>query len=305
LQYEFKLQWQKLKAYANSKGVKIIGDIPLYVAYDSSDVWSHPQLFQLDDELKPTKVAGVPPDYFSETGQLWGNPLYDWQYHKETGYEWWISRVKMMLSLVDILRIDHFRAFESYWAIPYGSETAVKGKWKKGPGRELFDSIEQALGKLPIIAEDLGDLNPEVHDLRNELSFPGMKILQFAFGDTPNNDYLPHNFKTTNCIVYTGTHDNDTTLGWYDSMDAKTKDYFRRYLNVSGDDASWDMIRLAEMSIADTAIIPMQDLLNLGTDARMNTPGKPDGNWQFRFTRDMLTDDVAKGMAYITQLYNR
>lgn len=304
-QFEFFEQWAEIKEYANENGIKIIGDIPIFVAADSADVWSRRELFKMNAKGYPKEVAGVPPDYFSETGQLWGNPLYDWEYHKETGYEWWVKRIKAMFNIVDILRIDHFRAFESYWAIPYGSETAVNGKWKKGPNRELFDKVREQLGDLPIIAEDLGILNDEVHKLRNDLGFPGMKILQFAFGDTPKNEYLPHNYIDSNCIVYTGTHDNDTTLGWYNSMDMKTKDYFRRYLNISGEDAAWDMIRLAFMSSANTAIIPMQDLLNLGTEARMNTPGVSDGNWQFRYSEDMLTNEVAEGLAYLTKLYNR
>jgi len=305
LQYKFFEQWKKIKNYANENGIDIIGDIPIFVAADSADTWSNPKLFKLDSKGYPTEVAGVPPDYFSETGQLWGNPLYDWSYHEKTKYEWWAKRIKNTLNLVDIVRIDHFRAFDSYWSIPYGSETAVKGEWKKGPGAKIFKAIEKSLGNLPIIAEDLGDLNKEVIELRDELGFPGMKILQFAFGDGSKNEYLPHNYKGTNFIVYTGTHDNDTTIGWYSQIDDGTKNYLRRVLNISGDDISWDLIRTAFASTADTAVIPLQDVLCLDSQARMNTPGTPGGNWQFRFKKELLTDEKADGLAYFTELYNR
>ncbi len=305
LQFKFFAQWQAVKKYANENGVEIIGDIPIFVASDSADTWSGRELFKMDSKGYPIEVAGVPPDYFSETGQLWGNPLYDWNYHKKTGYAWWIKRIKNMLELVDVIRIDHFRAFDSYWAIPYGSETAVKGEWKKGPGAELFYAVEKNLGKLPIIAEDLGDLNKEVIELRDKLGFPGMKILQFAFGGGNGNEYLPHNFKSTNFIVYTGTHDNDTTIGWYESIDDGTRDYLRRALNISGDDIAWDLIRCAFASVADTAVIPVQDILCLGKEARMNTPGISSGNWQFRYKDGLLSDEKAQGLAYFTELYNR
>ncbi len=307
LQYKFFEQWKSIKNYANKNNIEIIGDIPIFVAADSADTWSNPRLFRMDSKGYPIEVAGVPPDYFSETGQLWGNPLYDWQYHEKTKYDWWAKRIKNMLSLVDTVRIDHFRAFDSYWSIPYGSETAVTGEWKKGPGAKFFRTIEKSLGigSLPIIAEDLGDLNKEVIELRDELGFPGMKILQFAFGSGAKNEYLPHNYKGTNFIVYTGTHDNDTTLGWYTSTNEETRDYARRVLNVTGSDIAWDLIRAAFASIADTAVIPLQDVLCLNSDARMNTPGISGGNWQFRFKDGLLTDEKAQGLAYFTELYNR
>lgn len=304
-QFEFFSQWQAVKEYANEKSISIIGDIPIFVAADSADTWASRELFTMDLKGYPTEVAGVPPDYFSETGQLWGNPHYDWAYHKKTGYEWWIKRIGSMLKVTDIVRIDHFRAFESYWSIPYGEKTAVVGEWKKGPGEDIFIAAKKALGEFAVIAEDLGDLNPEVGILRDKLGFPGMKILQFAFSDSAENEYLPHNFINRNCIAYTGTHDNDTTIGWYKSMDGKTQDHFRRYLNVSGDNAAWDMIRLTIASSAVFSIIPIQDLMNLPSDARMNVPGRSAGNWQFRFTKEMLTEGIADKLRYLTELFNR
>ena len=305
LQYLFMNQWNRLKAYANSRGIRIVGDIPIYVALDSADAWASPELFQLDENNVPKAVAGCPPDGFSATGQLWGNPLYDWEYHKKTGYAWWTRRMANCMKLYDVVRIDHFRGFESYWEIPFGEKTAVNGKWKKGPKEEIFNVMENKLGKLNIIAEDLGDLTDEVLDLRDELGFPGMKILQFAFDSDEANAYLPFNYETTNCVVYTGTHDNDTTKGWYSKADKKATDYVRRLLNVSGEDIAWDLIRMAVGSVAKYAVIPIQDVMNLGSDARMNTPGKAEDNWQFRFTEDMLTDNMAKGMKYLVKIYNR
>jgi 4-alpha-glucanotransferase len=304
IQYLFFKQWDELKKYANEKGIKLIGDIPIFVAADSADTWAQRELFHINAKGFPTEVAGVPPDYFSEEGQLWGNPLYNWKIHAQTGYEWWVKRVDSVLKLVDIVRIDHFRAFESYWSIPYGSKNAVKGEWKKGPGRELFDAISDKLGSLDIIAEDLGDLNEEVHILRDELGLPGMKILQFAF-DNSGNEYQPHNYTSDNFVVYTGTHDNDTTIGWYKNTNESCRDYARRLMRVSGDDISWDMIRLAISSNARYCIIPLQDVLCLDSDARMNTPGVADGNWQFRFKADALTDEKAEGLKYLCELYNR
>lgn len=305
LQYKFFEQWAKLKKYANSNGIEIIGDIPIFVSGDSADVWSNPELFRINEKGYPTEVAGVPPDYFSETGQLWGNPLYDWDMHEKTKYKWWILRIKKTLEIVDVLRIDHFRAFESYWSIPYGEKTAVNGKWEKGPQTALFDALKNEMGDLPIIAEDLGDLNPEVIELRDKLGFPGMKILQFGFGDGSGNEYLPHNYKTTNCVVYTGTHDNDTTVGWYKSSDEKTKDFVRRFLRISGDDIAWDFIRLAFSSTAELAVIPIQDILNMDCENRMNTPGIAGGNWQFRYRNGMLTKEIAAGVRYLVEMYNR
>lgn len=304
-QFEFFSQWHKLKQYANKKGIEIVGDIPIFVAADSADVWSNRELFCLNSKGYPIEVAGVPPDYFSRTGQLWGNPLYDWEVHKKDGFKWWIERIRSMLDMVDILRIDHFRAFESYWAIPYGEKNAVKGEWKKGPNKLFFDTVKESLGDLPIIAEDLGDLNEEVHLLRDDLGLAGMKILQFAFSDSNKNSYLPHNYNNPNFIVYTGTHDNDTTIGWYKDLDEKSQDYIRRYLNVSGDDIAWDLIRLAFLSSADYAVIPIQDLLRLDSSARMNKPGVADGNWQFRIKEGDLTDSIENGLLYLNELYNR
>ena len=305
LQYEFFTQWLELKEYANEKKIELIGDIPIFVAEDSADVWSNRNLFSIDSKGFPKVVAGVPPDYFSADGQLWGNPLYDWKEHSKTGYDWWTKRIENAFKLCDIVRIDHFRGFESYWEIPFGEKTAVNGKWKKGPKEEKFNVMENKLGKLNIIAEDLGDLTDEVLDLRDELGFPGMKILQFAFDSDEANAYLPFNYETTNCVVYTGTHDNDTTKGWYSKADKKATDYVRRLLNVSGEDIAWDLIRMAVGSVAKYAVIPIQDVMNLGSDARMNTPGKAEDNWQFRFTEDMLTDNMAKGMKYLVKIYNR
>jgi 4-alpha-glucanotransferase len=306
LQYEFFEQWGKVKEYANKKGISIIGDIPIFVAMDSSDVWASPELYHIDADGRPTSVAGVPPDYFSATGQLWGNPLYNWDAHKKTNYAWWVKRVGAVLSLYDIVRIDHFRGFESYWAVPYGEETAIKGKWVKGPGKALFISIEKQLGSLPIIAEDLGVITEKVDKLRTGCKLPGMKVLQFAF-DQPDgkNLYLPHNFKNPDTVIYTGTHDNDTTRGWYATATDIEKDYYRRYMNVSGEDVAWDLIRLAYSSSANYAIVPLQDILDLGTEDRMNQPGIPHGYWCFRYTSDMLTEGHAARLRYLTELFYR
>ncbi|MGN1319212.1 MAG: 4-alpha-glucanotransferase [Lachnospirales bacterium] len=304
LQFEFYSQWAYVKKYAEEKEIEIVGDIPIFVASDSSDTWANRELFHINTKGFATLVAGVPPDYFSEFGQLWGNPLYNWNNHKKDGYSWWVKRVENIMELVDIVRIDHFRAFESYWSIPATAETAVEGKWKKGPKTEVFDAINNALGDVKIIAEDLGDLNEEVIELRNELGFPGMKILQFAF-DNCKNAYLPHNYESDNYIVYTGTHDNETTVGWYNSTNEGVKDYVRRILNVSGDNINWDLIRYAFSSSAKYAIIPVQDLMGLDNSARMNTPGVAEGNWQFRFSEDMLNDNIAKNLEYLCKLFNR
>ncbi|MDR1688628.1 MAG: 4-alpha-glucanotransferase [Clostridiales bacterium] len=304
-QFIFFRQWHALKDYANKNGIEIIGDIPIFVAMDSADTWSSPQQFCLKNSGEPTSVAGVPPDYFSATGQLWGNPLYDWQYHKKTGYRWWKDRIKSTLKLVDILRIDHFRGFESYWSVKYGKPTAIEGAWLKGPGAEFFSEIEAELGKLPIIAEDLGIITEKVTKLRETVGFPGMKVLQFGFDSLAENDHLPHNFKDSNLVLYTGTHDNDTSRGWYEKASEGEKDYFRRYLNVSGNDAAWDLIRLEMSSAAQTVIVPIWDVINLGGENRMNTPGVASGNWQFRYTQGMLTDEMAKGLNYLSSLYGR
>lgn len=305
IQFEFFNQWAVVKKYANDNGIQIIGDIPIFVSGDSADVWADSELFTLNAKGFPTEVAGVPPDYFSETGQLWGNPLYKWNVHKKSGFNWWVKRIEYTMKTVDIIRIDHFRGFDSYWSVPYGEKTAVNGKWKPGPGKSLFAAVEKKLGKLPIIAEDLGDLNDEVLKLRDSLGFPGMKVLHFAFSDSPANNYLPHNYQDNNCVVYTGTHDNDTTIGWYNSADETTKDFARRYMNISGDNIAWDLIRLAYSSTANFCIIPVQDVMRLGTDCRMNVPGVGVGNWQFRYSDDMLTEEAAEGLAYLAEIYNR
>ncbi len=306
LQFEFYKQWGELKAYANEKGISIVGDMPIFVSIDSSDVWANKSLFCLDSKGYPTEVAGVPPDYFSVTGQLWGNPLYDWQAHKKQGYQWWIARIKTQLTQVDYLRIDHFRGFEAYWAVPADEETAVNGTWKKGPGANLFQAVKKALGdKLPIFAEDLGLITPEVEALRDQFRFPGMKVLQFGFEAWTNDGFYPHNFTTDNCICYTGTHDNDTTLGWYEHANEEARDRVRRYLNCDGSNVSWDMIRLAMSSIAKYAIFPMQDVLRLGSDSRMNVPGVLGANWAWRFESQEIQEWHAAELKKMTQLFNR
>ena len=305
-QFLFYQQWGQLKEYANEKGISIVGDMPIFVSLDSSDVWANKGLFCLDSKGYPTEVAGVPPDYFSATGQLWGNPLYDWEAHKKQGYQWWINRIKTQFTMVDYLRIDHFRGFESYWAVPAGEETALNGKWKPGPGAALFRAVEKELGEdLPIFAEDLGLITQEVIDLRDELNFPGMKVLQFGFEAWPDNAFYPHNFKTDNCICYTGTHDNNTTLGWYNETHEEAKDRVRRYLNCDGSNVSWDFIRLAMSSIAKYAIFPMQDVLRLGGESRMNVPGLCGANWAWRFTKEELEEWHAVELKKMTQLFNR
>jgi 4-alpha-glucanotransferase len=310
LQYYFFQQWQAVRGYANEQGIKIIGDIPIFVAPDSVDVWANPDLFLLDENGQPTVVAGVPPDYFSETGQLWGNPLYDWPAMAKQGYRWWIDRIRATLNLVDIIRIDHFRGFEAYWEIPAGEETAIKGKWVKAPGTALFEAVERTLGMLPILAEDLGVITPEVVALRERFNFPGMKILQFAFdskeagGLNATNSFLPHNH-TYNAVVYTGTHDNDTTKGWYRERTPEEKDLIRRYLARPDDDIVWDFIRMAMASVACFAIVPMQDTLNLDTDARMNTPSTLGGNWAWRYRPEALNGWVSTRLKELVNLYGR
>jgi len=304
LQYEFFRQWDAVKAYANKKNVRIIGDIPIFVALDSADVWANPSLYSLKDNW-PTAVAGVPPDYFSETGQLWGNPLYNWAEHKKDGYAWWCSRVAAVLNMVDIVRIDHFRGFEAYWSVPAGDKTALKGKWVKGPGKPLFDALKKHLKGLPIIAEDLGVITEKVNKLRTDFGLPGMRVLQFAFHPEHKSIYLPHLYDNSQTIVYTGTHDNNTTIGWYDTATEAEKDYLRRYLNVSGNNVAWDLIRLAMASSGVLAIVPVQDILNLNGDARMNQPGQATGWWRFRYTQGTLTDEHAARLGYLTELYHR
>lgn len=305
MQYLFFYQWFELKQYANRKGVHIIGDIPIYVALDSADTWANPEMFLLDEKHVPIAVAGCPPDYFSKTGQLWGNPLYRWDYHKETGYAWWMWRLEQCFSMYDVVRIDHFRGFDEYYHIPYGDKTAEFGHWVKGPGYDFFQTMKKKLGKHPIIAEDLGFLTPGVKRLVKKTGYPGMKILEFAFDSNEDNDYLPHNYDK-NCVVYTGTHDNDTTLGWFRSLKKADKAYARKYLN-NGSPAkiNWDMIRLALASVADTAVIPMQDYLSLGSEGRINTPSTLGNNWDWRMREDVYTAALAEKIYEMAKLYKR
>lgn len=306
LQFEFFQQWAEIRRCANDRGIEIIGDIPIYVAHDSADVWANPENFSLDRETgEPKLMAGVPPDYFSATGQLWGNPVYNWEHLQQTGFAWWIRRFEAMLDYVDLIRIDHFRGFEAYWAVPQGSETALNGEWIKAPGIEFFEALNQKLGKLPILAEDLGVITPEVEALRDRFEFPGMKILQFAFGSDPGNSFLPFNY-TRNCLVYTGTHDNNTTVGWYENLSDYERQQVLDYLGgVSADGIHWDLIRMALSSIANQALIPVQDLFGLGTNTRMNFPSKAEGNWGWRYRFNTLNDEVGEKLKRLTHLYGR
>jgi 4-alpha-glucanotransferase len=302
-QFLFFRQWSALRQYAASKEIKIIGDIPIFVAYDSADAWSHPDLFYMDDQGQPTVVAGVPPDYFSVTGQLWGNPLYRWDVHAQSGYAWWLDRIRAMLQQVDIIRVDHFRGFAGYWEVPFGMPTAEIGEWKPGPGKAFFHMLQQQLGDLPIIAEDLGVITPDVEDMRDSFDLPGMRILQFGFTD-PDNSFLPHLYPT-NCVVYTGTHDNDTVLGWYQTAPEVEREFCRKYLDTDVRDLSWDMLRAVWASVADMALAPMQDVLSLGPEARMNYPGKESGNWGWRMPIDALSDSLRDRLAELNFLYGR
>ncbi len=303
-QFIFFRQWEELKQYANLKGIQIVGDIPIFVAHDSAEVWARPDLFYINQKGNPTVVAGVPPDYFSPTGQLWGNPLYRWDVHKNSGYDWWIERFNAVLKLVDIVRLDHFRGFAGYWEIPAQEKTAEKGKWVDGPGIPFFMAIKNALEELPIIAEDLGEITPDVIEMRDYFDFPGMKILVFAFGDDAKNDFLPHNF-IPNCVVYTGTHDNDTTVGWYKRVDEHERDFARRYLGRSGIDIAWDLIRTAWSSVAVLAFAPLQDLLSLDNQARMNYPSRASGNWSWRMQPGTLTVSIAERLSEYNLIYGR
>lgn len=304
-QWLFFRQWRRLKAYANERGIRIMGDIPIFVAMDSSDTWTSPQEFFLDDEYQPTVVAGVPPDYFSATGQLWGNPLYRWEAMREDGYAWWLRRIQAALQLYDLVRIDHFRGFAGYWEVPAGAETAENGRWVPGPGADFFEKVGAALGDLPIIAEDLGEITPDVIELRNQFNLPGMKILQFAFSTDASDKFLPHNYKP-NFAVYSGTHDNDTSRGWYEeSAQDHERDYFRRYLRTDGSDAAWSLIDAAFRSVALIAIVPLQDVLGLGSEARMNLPGSAQGNWTWRYLPEQLSHAVAKRLREATEIYGR
>jgi 4-alpha-glucanotransferase len=315
VQFVFELQWRRLRAACREKQVALIGDVPIFVAHDSADVWANQDLFYLDQNGQPTAVAGVPPDYFSETGQLWGNPLYRWGAHSAQDYAWWRNRFRFLLERVDLIRVDHFRGFEAYWEIPAGAKTAVSGRWVRGPGKRFFEAIRRQLGSLPLIAEDLGVITPPVEALRDEFELPGMRVLQFGFGaDSASQKHLPHRY-IPHCIAYTGTHDNDTIVGWFTSTEVATtqpweeiqaeRAYARRYVNSPAAEIHWDMIRLAFSSVADTAIIPLQDILGLGSAARMNVPGRAVGNWGWRFTSDQLDQRKADRLADVTALYSR
>jgi len=305
LQFEFSRQWTELKKYANDNGISIIGDIPIYCALDSVEAWADHRLFQFDRKRRPVCVAGCPPDDFSPTGQLWGNPVYDWKYHKKTGYVWWTERIRAAAALYDIVRIDHFRGFESYYTIPYGSEDATVGEWKKGPDCELFRTVEEKLGRLNIIAEDLGFLTPEVHVMLEKCGYPGMKVLQFGFSDG-KNEYLPHNFTTTNCFAYTGTHDNETLNGWVETLDKKSLKFAMKYLNVrKKKDIPMAVVRAAWGSVAEVACAQIQDFLDSPKEDRMNTPSTLGGNWEFRIKQSDLTPELAKKIRKLNKLYNR
>jgi 4-alpha-glucanotransferase len=304
MQWLFSRQWQALRDYCRDRGIRFFGDIPIFVAHDSADVWVERHLFILDAEGRPTVQAGVPPDYFSRTGQLWGNPLYEWDRHRSDGFGWWRRRIRSSLSLYDEVRIDHFRGFEACWQVPAGERTAVRGHWVRSPGRELFAALQQELGSLPLVAEDLGVITPEVEALRDEFGLPGMKILQFAFDSGPDNDYLPHNHRR-NCVVYTGTHDNDTTVGWFASLGAKQRSSVITYLQTSSEEMPWPLIRAALASTARLSVIPLQDILELGSDARMNRPGNAVGNWCWRCPPRALSRTLARRIQGMVKMYGR
>lgn len=307
LQFLFFRQWTSLKHYANHQGIEIFGDLAIYVAHDSADVWSHPEIFALDEETgEAVLMAGVPPDYFSETGQLWGNPVYNWERLHQENFHWWVQRMQSMLNMVDIIRIDHFRGLESFWAVHRGETTAMNGYWIDAPGDAFFATLNEKLGRLPIIAEDLGIITPGVEALRDKYELPGMKILQFCFDSGPENPYLPYNFSSANWVVYTGTHDNDTTVGWFNRRSLQEQARVTRYLGCSsGYGIHWDLIRLALSSVANQAIIPLQDIFGLGSEAKMNKPGEADGNWAWRFEPGMLTDELGDRLKFLTETYGR
>ncbi len=315
-QYMFHRQWQSLHNYARERGIRIMGDLPIYVAHDSADVWSHPDLFQLDEAGDPAVMSGVPPDYFSATGQLWGNPIYRWDRMAETGFRWWIDRVFVALAQLDLIRLDHFRGLEAYWEVPAGETTARNGRWVKGPGAALFEALEGALGELPIVAENLGVITPEVEAIRTQFGFPGMAILQFAFGKDPQApDFKPHNYPRDR-VAYTGTHDNDTTVGWWSSADAgdstrtaedirEEREFTRKYLATDGREIHWVFIRTLMASVAHTVLFPLQDVLGLSSEARMNTPAVPSGNWRWRYQAEMLTPAIAERLKEMVATYDR
>ena len=316
LQFEFFRQWNALRQYCAERGIRLMGDVPIYVAHDSSDVWAHPDLFHLDETGRPLIVAGVPPDYFSATGQLWGNPIYRWDRLAADGFQWWIERMRASFRMFDLVRMDHFRGFEAYWTVPASEPNAVNGRWIKGPGGGLFRALEAALGPLPIVAENLGVITPEVEAIRNELHFPGMAVLQFAFGkDAQAHDFKPHNYPR-GLVAYTGTHDNDTVMGWWCSQGAgdstrtiedvcEEKAHARAYLNTDGTEMNWSLIRALMASVADTVIFPAQDVLGLGSEARMNTPSVPSGNWRWRLREGSLTPELAKRLCELAEIYER
>ncbi len=314
-QWLFFRQWADLKNYANERDIKIVGDVPIFISLDSSDVWCNPSQFKLDEQNRPRVVAGVPPDYFSATGQLWGNPIYNWDTMRRDGFKWWIDRVKATLKTVDIVRVDHFRGFAAAWEVPGGDKTAVNGKWVNVPGKELFNALENAIGDLPFWAEDLGVITPDVEDLRDSFGFPGMRILQFAFGGDPKNHDLPHNY-VNNSVAYTGTHDNDTTVGWFnsgagsgstrdDSQIKKEHDFCLKYLASDGEEIHWDFVRAVWSSVADSALVPMQDLLGLGNEARINLPGSTTGNWYWQCKDGDFSDEIAERLKELTEIYGR
>lgn len=301
-QYLFFGQWQAVRAKARARKIEIIGDAPIFVARDSADVWAHPELFQINPKTgAPLAVAGVPPDYFSADGQLWGNPLYDWRRHAVDGYAWWLERLRANFAVCDVLRIDHFRGFDTYWSIPADATTAKSGRWENGPGLEFFEAVKHALPDCRLIAEDLGGLSPSVHVLRAASGLPGMAVLQFAFGGDSANTYLPHNL-TANNVVYPGTHDNNTTRGWYDGADEKTRDHVRRYLRIDGREISWDLVRVGYAAVSRLALFSLQDLLALGAEARLNTPGVAVGNWQWRCSAEQLAHLHRDSAAYLHEL---
>jgi 4-alpha-glucanotransferase len=316
IQFEFERQWKELKAHCAGNNIRILGDMPIYVALDSADVWADPGLFELDEHGKPQVVAGVPPDYFSATGQLWGNPIYRWEAHAKSGYAWWVARFRRALDVLDMIRLDHFRGFEAYYEIPGGEKTAINGKWVKGPGAPLFEALERALGKLPIVAENLGVITPKVEALRHQFGYPGMAILQFAFGTDPQApQFKPHNY-LRDLVAYTGTHDNDTVVGWWSSKGAgdstrtpenveKEMEFARRYLNTDGREINWVMIRTLMASVADTVLFPLQDVLGTGSEGRMNLPGSPSGHWRWRFRSGALTPTISSRLRLLTEIYDR
>jgi len=304
IQFEFFNQWYKLREYANKQDIRVVGDIPIFVDHNSVDVWAHRQYFEVNEKGNRKLVAGVPPDYFSKTGQLWGNPLYNWDKLQEDDFSWWVHRFEQMFAMYDSIRVDHFRGFDAYWEVDAHAKTAEHGEWVKAPGEELFKTIKDKLGEIPIIAEDLGVMTPGVEQLRDAFNFPGMKILHFAFNSDAANSYLPHNYHP-NCVVYTGTHDNDTTLGWYQSATEQERDKARHYTRSDGSQINWELIRMAMLSVADQAIFPLQDFMNLGTEHRMNTPGVASGNWKWRYIPEMLENIDQHHIRYLIELSNR